>query len=79
MSPKRAAAAGAERTKTNEAIVRLLELFPRGQYVGYTATPYANALVDPDETNYLFPKDFIVPLERPLGNMGGSDFFDAAS
>jgi hypothetical protein len=76
MNPKRAAATGAERTKTNDAIVKLLELFPRGQYVGYTATPYANALVDPDDPKDLFPKDFIVSLDRPLGYMGVSDFFD---
>jgi hypothetical protein len=79
MSPKRAAAAGTERTKTNEAIVKLLELFPRGQYVGYTATPYANALIDPDDPKDLFPKDFVVSLDRPRGYMGVSDFFDPAT
>jgi hypothetical protein len=65
-----------ERSKTNEAIVELLGLFPRGQYVGYTATPYANALVDPDDPEDLFPKDFIVSLDRPIGYMGVLDFFD---
>jgi hypothetical protein len=65
-----------ERTATNEAIIQLLKLLPRGQYVGYTATPYANALVDPDDPEDLFPKDFIVSLERPIGYMGVSDFFD---
>jgi len=65
-----------ERSKTNEVIVELLGLFPRGQYVGYTATPYANALVDPDDPEDLFPKDFIVSLDRPIGYMGVMDFFD---
>jgi hypothetical protein len=65
-----------KRTKTNEVIVELLGLFPRGQYVGYTATPYANALVDPDDPEDLFPKDFIVSLDRPRGYMGVLDFFD---
>lgn len=65
-----------ERSKTNEVIVELLSLFPRGQYVGYTATPYANALVDADDPEDLFPKDFIVSLERPSGYMGILDFFD---
>lgn len=65
-----------ERSKTNEVIVELLRLFPRGQYVGYTATPYANALVDADDPEDLFPKDFIVSLDRPAGYMGVLDFFD---
>jgi len=65
-----------ERTKTNGAIVKLLEKLPRAQYIGYTATPYANALVNPDDEADLFPKDFIVSLHRPTGYMGISDFFD---
>ncbi len=68
-----------ERTATNERIVELLGLLPRCQYVGYTATPYANALVDPDDPEDLFPKDFIVSLERPAGYMGVTDFFDPDS
>jgi hypothetical protein len=74
--PTKVAAGGNERSKTNSRIVELLELFPRGQYVGYTATPYANALVDPDDEKDLFPRDFIISLDRPAGYMGVSDFFD---
>ena len=76
IDPKRAAPGTKERSKTNVRIVELLKLFPRGPYVGYTATPYANALVDPDDPADLFPKDFIVSLDRPKGYMGVSDFFD---
>ena len=78
VDPKRASSASSarERSRTNQRIVELLKLFPRGQYVGYTATPYANALVDPDDSEDLFPKDFIVSLDRPAGYMGVSDFFD---
>jgi len=65
-----------ERTRTNETVVHLLGLLPRAQYIGYTATPYANALVDPNDPEDLFPKDFIVLLRKPLGYMGISDFFD---
>lgn len=65
-----------ERSKTNLRIVELLRLFPRGQYVGYTATPYANALVNPDDPDDLYPKDFILPLDRAQGYMGVSDFFE---
>jgi len=76
VDPRRAAAGGNKRPPTNLRIVELLRLFPRGQYVGYTATPYANALVDPDDPEDLFPRDFIVSLDRPRGYMGVSDFFD---
>jgi len=68
-----------ERSTTNKCIVELLGLLPRGQYVGYTATPYANALVDPDDGEDLFPKDFIISLDRAEGYMGISDFFDPDS
>ena len=76
VDPRRVVVPGKERSKTNLRIVELLQLFPRGQYVGYTATPYANALVDPDDPEDLFPRDFIVSLDRPRGYMGVSDFFD---
>ncbi len=65
-----------ERTAINKQISALLELLPRCQYVGYTATPFANVFVDPEDSENIFPKDFIVSLERPIGYMGGSDFYD---
>ena len=61
---------------TNSQIRRLLNLLPRGQYVGYTATPYANFVVDPSDRMDLFPRDFIIPLECPEGYMGVGSFFD---
>ena len=65
-----------ERTATNKAIVELLRMLPRAQYVGYTATPSANVLVDPASEGDIFPKDFLITLPRPLGYMGVSDFYD---
>lgn len=76
VNPKKVKPGAAERSKTNLRIVELLKLFPRGQYVGYTATPYANALVNPDDPDDLYPKDFILPLDRAQGYMGVSDFFE---
>jgi len=64
------------RTRTNAAIVELLGMFARSQYVGYTATPAANALVNVDDASDLFPRDFIELLPRPEGYMGVSDFHD---
>src|SRR5262249_53899081 len=57
-------------------IVQLLKILPRAQYVGYTATPFANVFVDPAQPEDLFPKDFLLSLPRPPGYMGVSDFYD---
>lgn len=65
-----------DRSSINRAIVDLLKLLPRAQYVGYTATPFANVFVDPENEADIFPKDFIVSLPRPSGYMGVSDFYD---
>ena len=65
-----------ERTATNAEILKLLDLLPRAQYVGYTATPFANVLIDPSDNKDLFPKDYIVALPRPDGYMGARDFLD---
>jgi len=65
-----------ERPRINEAIVRLLDTLPRGQYIGYTATPFANVFVDPADAQDIFPRDFIVSLPRPIGYLGASDFHD---
>ncbi|MBP0496012.1 Z1 domain-containing protein [Roseomonas indoligenes] len=65
-----------DRKPTNQAIVHLLGLLPRAQYVGYTATPFANVFVDPNNEEDIFPKDFLISLPRPTGYMGVSDFYD---
>lgn len=65
-----------ERNATNQAIVDLLRMLPRAQYIGYTATPFANVFVDPASEGDIFPKDFLVALPRPVGYMGVSDFYD---
>ncbi|WP_328452046.1 Z1 domain-containing protein [Streptomyces sp. NBC_00386] len=69
----------AERTAINKAISDLLGMLPRAQYVGYTATPFANVFIDPSDTQDIFPKDFIVSLPRPDGYMGARDFHDLDS
>ncbi|HJX85707.1 MAG TPA: endonuclease, partial [Candidatus Angelobacter sp.] len=64
------------RSETNNRIVTLLKTLPRAQYVGYTATPFANVFVDPEDAEDLFPSDFIVSLPRPEGYMGVREFYD---
>jgi Z1 domain len=64
------------RSAINRLISELLGLLPRAQYIGYTATPYANVFVDPTDAQDIFPRDFIVSLKRPPGYMGIDDFHD---
>ncbi len=59
----------AKRTAINKAILDILKL-PRAAYLGYTATPFANLLIDPrfqesEEAWDLFPRDFIYALPEP--------------
>lgn len=65
-----------EPTRINGQIRNILSYFTRKCYVGYTATPYANILIDPDvDTDRfgkdLFPSSFIYTLEE------SSDYFGA--
>ncbi|HEY5977766.1 MAG TPA: Z1 domain-containing protein [Solirubrobacterales bacterium] len=64
------------RTAINGLISELLGKLPRGQYIGYTATPFANVFVDPSDAVDLFPKSFILSLDRPPGYMGAAQFHD---
>lgn len=65
-----------ERTSINRLLSELLTLLPRAQYIGYTATPYANVFVDPEDAQGIFPKDFLLSLRKPHGYMGVADFHD---
>ena len=67
-------------TKINGQIRDLLGLFHRSCYVGYTATPFANIFIDPDQDNEmfnedLFPRDFIIGLGAPSNYFGPSRLF----
>ncbi|OAV77189.1 Z1 domain-containing protein [Dietzia sp. 111N12-1] len=67
-----------KRTAINELITQILAICPRAQYVGYTATPFANVFVDPDDDRDLFPSDFVLSLKPPPGYMGVRHFHDIA-
>ena len=71
-------------TAINRAIRNLLSLFSRSSFVGYTATPFANIFIDPENEdemqngeNYkdLFPKDFILSLDPPDNYIGPHRLF----
>ena len=67
-------------SKTNLLVRKIIKQFPKCAYVGYTATPYANVLIDPflktEELGLsLYPRDFIMNLIRPDGYFGAERFF----
>lgn len=68
-------------TKTNEIIRKLVHVFTKTSYVGFTATPYANVFINPDTTDDemlkddLFPKNFIYVLKPPSNYIGASQIF----
>lgn len=73
---KKGSAENRKRTTINGLITEILNICPRAQYVGYTATPFANVFVDPDDERDLFPADFVLSLHRPPGYMGVREFHD---
>ncbi|OKK12051.1 endonuclease [Streptomyces sp. CB02488] len=77
--PKKWEDGNVARTAINSQISQLLTLLPRAQYVGYTATPFANVFVDPGDGEDIFPRDFLISLPRPTGYMGVQDFHDLES
>jgi hypothetical protein len=58
----------------NPLILEILSSLPRSAYVGYTASPFANLLIDPVAED-LYPKDFIVNLPKPEGHFGTEVLF----
>lgn len=54
----------------NPLMGRLLKSFTKVDYVGYTATPFANLLIDPGEEDDFYPRHFVVSLEAPKGYQG---------
>ncbi|MFG3032827.1 Z1 domain-containing protein [Streptomyces sp. NPDC048253] len=79
LDPKKWEQGSTERTSINGLISQLLKLLPRSQYVGYTATPFANVFIDPGDDEDIFPSDFVISLPRPIGYMGAQDFHDLNS
>lgn len=75
-SKQEAAAESKKRSAINKLIAELLQELPRAQYVGYTATPFANVFISPDDSEDLFPKDFLVSLQPSSSYMGGRYFHD---
>ena len=71
-------------TTINRAIRDILSIFSRSSFVGYTATPFANIFIDPENEDEmrngelykdLFPRDFIMSLEPPDNYVGPQRIF----
>ncbi|WP_110517482.1 Z1 domain-containing protein [Herpetosiphon llansteffanensis] len=67
-------------TRTNKEIRRILNLFKKRCYIGYTATPFANVFINPDNKNDmlgndLFPAHFIHCLDAPTNYFGSEKIF----
>jgi hypothetical protein len=70
----------AEPSRINGLIRDLLAKFEQSAYVGYTATPFANILIDPAADHPaikddLFPRSFIFTLKPPSNYIGPSLVF----
>lgn len=71
----------AERQRISTINRRLRELWASvesGSYVAYTATPFANVLMDPEDDEELFPSDFLTTIEPGDGYFGSDRVFGIA-
>lgn len=66
---------GQSRVSRINSLIRQLLEFERSGYIAYTATPFANVLIDPENANDLYPKDFIVDLPKPENYFGSAELF----
>ncbi len=67
-------------TAINQRIRELLTMLPAVTYIGYTATPFANVLINPytvdgQDLDDLYPRDFITALPRPERYFGAERLF----
>lgn len=67
-------------TRTNKRIREIIKSFQKSTYIGYTATPFANVLINPNSKDQvygktLYPRDFIIALPEPDGYFGSEKFF----
>ena len=67
-------------TRINGMIRKLANVFTKSNYIGFTATPFANVFIDPEttekmENSDLFPEDFICCLPSPSNYIGPTQIF----
>ncbi len=67
-------------TSINKLIRKIIQSIPCISYIGYTATPFANVLINPFPTDKsglddLYPRDFITSLPLPKDYFGAEKLF----
>lgn len=65
----------AERTAINRLVGEIWAETATGSYVGYTATPFANVFMDPEDAEDLYPSNFILDLPRSESYFGAERIF----
>lgn len=66
-------------TAINHGIRSILDTFSRSSYLAFTATPFANIFIDDQNTEDLFPRDFVYSLDAPSNYVGAEKVFGTAS
>ncbi len=71
-------------SRTNGLIRSILKRTRKAAYIAYTATPFANILINPEAVDRnvgddLFPKDFVIQLPRPKGYTGTEELFGVSA
>lgn len=61
-------------TTINRLIREVLKRFVKSTYVAYTATPFANVFINPDNDD-LFPSNFVYSLNTPTNYIGAAGIF----
>ncbi|MGV9791347.1 Z1 domain-containing protein [Streptomyces sp. NPDC003435] len=70
---------GLTQSATDSQLAELLQLLPRAQYVRYSTTPFARALVDPTREEELFPSDYVAYLPQTVKYLRGHEANDPTS
>lgn len=65
-------------TAINQGIRSILDTFTRSSYLAFTATPFANIFINHENTEDLFPRDFVYSLEAPSNYVGAERVFGPA-
>lgn len=70
-----------DRNAINDLLTKMINFFGTNtvtNYIGYTATPFANIFIDASDKNDVFPEDFIVSLNPPKEYNGTEKLFGRA-
>jgi hypothetical protein len=63
------------RTSRINGLIQQILIKPKAAYVAYTATPFANLLIDPSNFEDIYPRDFVVELPKSDQYFGPEKLF----